>query len=97
MAGYICLLKYTQQGLAEIKTLSERFAESKDSLETMGIRPVGIWWTMGEYDMVAVLDAPDDATMATWLMALGRRNIASAQTMRALSEDEFAEVVARLP
>ena len=97
MAGYLVLLKYTQEGLAGLKTFPERFQQSKDSLKAMGIRPVGIWWTLGEYDMVSILDAPDDQTVARWLLALGQRGIVTTQTMRAFSEEEFAQIVSKLP
>ncbi len=97
MPGYIGLLKYTQQGLADIKNAPERINQSKALAEKMGIRPIGTWVTMGPYDLVIVGDAPDDQTMAAFALALGMAGNATTTTMRALSEEEFAQVVARLP
>ena len=97
MPGYISLGKYTQQGLATIKQSPERLKQNKAAMEKMGIRLVGIWWTLGEYDMVAVWDAPDDQSIATILFAMGQTGFSTGQTMRALSEEEFAQVVRKLP
>jgi uncharacterized protein with GYD domain len=97
MPGYIGLLKYTQQGIADIKNAPERIKQSKALAEKMGIRPIGTWVTMGPYDLVIIGEAPDDQTMAAFSLALGRAGNVTTTTMRALSEEEFAQVVARLP
>ena len=57
--------------MAGIKTAPERLKQSKALFEKMGVRLVGIWWTLGEYDVVMVMDAPDDQTMAALALALG--------------------------
>ncbi len=62
-----------------------------------GIRVVGVWVTMGEQDLVAVFDAPDDETVATFMLTVVGKGTATSKTMRALSEEEFAQVVSRLP
>jgi uncharacterized protein with GYD domain len=97
MPGYIGLLKYTQQGLADIKNGPERIRQAKALAEKMGIRPIGTWLTIGPYDLVIIADAPDDQTMAAFTLALARGGNVTTTTMRALSEEEFAQVVARLP
>lgn len=97
MPGYIGLLKYTQQGLADIKNGPERIKQSKALAEKMGIHPIATWITLGPYDLVIVGDAPDDETIAAFSLALAKAGNVTTMTMRALSEDEFAQVVARLP
>ncbi len=97
MPGYVVLSKYTQQGLANIKGSPDRIKQTKAAAEKMGIQTVGIWVTMGEYDVVGIFDAPDDHTMATFILSLASKGNVTTQTMRALSEDEFAQVVGRLP
>ncbi len=96
MPGYITLMKYTQQGLANIKGSPERIKQAKAAAEKMGIRVVGVWVTMGEYDLVAIGDAPDDQTQAAFTLALAKLGNVTTQTMRALSEEEFAQVVSKL-
>jgi uncharacterized protein with GYD domain len=97
MPGYIGLLKYTPQGLADMKSAPERMKQSKALAEKMGIRHVGTWVTMGPYDLVIIGDAPDDQTVAAYSLALSRTGNVTTTTMRAFSEDEFAQVVSKLP
>jgi len=97
MPGYIGLLKYTQQGLDDVKNGPERIKQSKALAEKMGIRPIGTWVTMGPYDMVIIGEAPDDQTVAAFSLALAKAGNVTTMTMRAFSEEEFAEVAARLP
>ncbi len=97
MPGYITLMKYTKQGLADIKESPERIKQAKAAAEKMGIRVVGVWVTMGEYDLVTIGDAPNDQTIAAFSLALAKLGNVTTQTMRALSEDEFAQVVGKLP
>lgn len=97
MPGYIALFKYTQQGLADIKNGPERINQAKALAQKMGIRPIGTWVTMGLYDLVSIGEAPDDQTMAAFVLALAKAGNVTTTTMRALSEEEFAQVVARLP
>ena len=97
MAGYIALMKYTKQGAANIKDSPQRIKDSVAAADKFGIRLVGIWVTMGEYDLVAVMDAPDDKAVGAFMLGTARLGNVTTQTMRAFSEDEFAEIVAKLP
>ena len=97
MAGYIVLGKYTQEGLEYIKDLPEIIAKHKENCEKMGIRLIGTWCTMGAFDFVSVYDAPDDLAMAERVLNTARAGMVTTQTMRALSEEEFAQVVGQLP
>lgn len=97
MPGYISLMKWTSKGIGEIKASPERIKQGKALAEKLGARVVGVWVTMGEYDMIAVGDFPNDQAAATFVLALAGQGNVTTQTMRALSEDEFAQVVAKLP
>jgi len=97
MPGYVILHKFTQQGAANVKTLPERIKHATEEAKKLGARVVGTWVTMGEYDMVAVVDAPDDATMALIALKVAMKGNVTTQTLRAFSEDEFAKIAAKLP
>ena len=97
MPGYISLMRFTKQGLDDIKGSPKRIEEAKAGAEKLGIRVVGVWVTMGEYDLVAVCDAPNDQAVAVFQLALACQGNVTTQTMRALSEEEFAQVVSKLP
>ncbi len=96
MAGYIVLGKYTPEGLAKIKEMPEIIAKHKEHMKAAGIRLIGTWLTMGEYDYVSVYDCPDDITMAVRILDSGRAGLVTTQTMRAFSEEEFAQVVSKI-
>jgi len=97
MPGYIILHKLTQQGATNVKSLPERIKHATEDAKNLGARVIGTWVTMGEYDMVAVVDAPDDATMALIALKVGIKGNVTTQTLRAFSEDEFAKIAAKLP
>ncbi len=97
MPGYIILYKYTQQGLATIKESPERIKKAKALVEKLGGRVVGVWVTMGEYDLVSVGEFPDDQTAAAFALTHSRLGTVTTQTMRAFSEEEFAQIVSKLP
>ena len=97
MPGYIQLLKVTQQGAANWKAAPGDMRLGKAEAEKIGIRNIGFWVTMGEYDVVAIWDAPDDQTMAAFALAAASRGDIATQTMRAFSDEEFAQIVSKLP
>lgn len=97
MAGYITFLKYTQQGLSTIKDSPGRITAAKAAWEKQGVKVVGVWVTMGEHDLVVVLDAPDDQIVAALALGLAKVGNVTTTTVRAFSEDEFSSIVAKLP
>ena len=97
MPAYIVLVRLTQKGLAGVKQQPEIIRRAQAQAEKAGIRVIGVWWTLGEYDSVAVVEAPDDLTMASALLAQSAQGDATTQTLKAFSEDEFAQIVSKLP
>jgi len=96
MAGYVCLAKFTPQAIGSIGNMPAQLKEARSSADSMGIRLVGIWVTMGAYDAVIVADAPDDHAMARFVLGLAHQGQMTTHTMRALSEDEFAQVAGQV-
>ncbi len=97
MPAYVTLYKWTAQGMANVKAAPERIKQAKALTEKMGGRVIGIWVTMGEYDMIAISEGPDDMNAAVNLLAIARDGNVTSQTLKAFSEDEFAQIVAKLP
>ena len=97
MPGYVMLMKWTGQGISNLKGAPERINQAKAASEKLGGKVVGVWVTMGEYDLVAIGDFPNDQAAAIFALSVGALGNTTTQTMRALSEEEFAEVVAKLP
>ena len=97
MPGYITLFKFTEKGLADIKNSPQRMKQNRELVEKAGGRLIGVWVTMGEYDLVAVAESPDDETAARVALMVGGQGTVTTQTMRAFSEEEFARIVGGMP
>mgnify|MGYP000159189831 CR=1 FL=1 len=97
MPAYITLYKWTAKGMADIKASPERIKQAKALAEKLGGRAIGVWVTMGEYDIVAISEGPDDEMAAVHALTLGQGGNVTSQTLKAFSEEEFAQIVAKLP
>jgi uncharacterized protein with GYD domain len=97
MATYIGLLKYTDQGIKDIKGAPSRLASAKRAATKMGCKLVSYHLTFGPYDAVTVVDAKDDESMAAFILATASLGNVGTLTMRAFTETELKSIVAKLP
>ncbi len=96
MPTYITLGSYTAQGISNIEESPNRLDQAREQLAQMGVQLKEFYLTMGEYDLVTIVEAPDQATAARALIAIGRQGNVSTTTMAALTEEEFRGVVSEL-
>jgi uncharacterized protein with GYD domain len=89
MAIYVLLSRLSQQGVATLKSNPDRLKEVNRDVEELGARVLHQWATLGDFDFVSVVEAPDTATMARVSVALGARGSTKIQTLPALTIDEF--------
>ena len=97
MATYIVLTSFTDQGVRSVKDTAKRADAVKELAKKFGVTAKEFFWTLGSYDVVAIFDAPDDASMTALGMAIGSGGNVRTQTMRAFSRDEISGVLAKLP
>ncbi len=97
MPSYVVLMKLTDQGIKAIKEAPDRIEDGVKAWEGMGGRLTDFYTTMGEYDYVAVGEAPSDEVAVAFSMALGSRGNVRTTTLRAWPREAFAEMVKRLP
>ena len=97
MPTYITLIHYTEQGVKTFKELSQRIDETKSAGEAVGAKLVGYYLTMGQYDAVAISEAPDDQTIAKLALAAGARGNVRTETMRAFTAEEALQIATELP
>jgi uncharacterized protein with GYD domain len=97
MPTYIMNGRWTTQGLQNIKESPARLDASKKLFEPLGVRIRDFYMTTGKYDICVILDAPDDSTLAHALLALGSKGSLTTQTVRAFTEDEYRDVIKKLP
>ena len=86
---YILLSRLSQQGVATLKSNPDRLREVNRDVEELGAKVLHQWATLGEFDFVNVVEAPDTATIARVSVALGARGSTKIQTLPALTIDDF--------
>jgi len=97
MATFITLLRYTQQGITSIKQAPGRIDAARKAYRALGAELKAFYLVMGRYDVVALVEAPDDTTAVKAALALGSKGNVSSETLRAFSEEEFRKIVAEVP
>src|SRR5256885_81634 len=89
MPTYIMLTSLTAQGVQTLKANPDRLREVNRDVEELGAKVVHQWATLGPFDFVNVVEAPDAETIARVSVALGARGSAKMQTLTAFSVDDF--------
>ena len=93
MPTYILLTNLTAQGIQTLKSNPDRLREVNRDVEELGARVLHQWATLGPFDFVNVVEAPDAATVARVSVELGARGSAQLQTLTALSIEEFLQTL----
>jgi uncharacterized protein with GYD domain len=93
---YVTLFKWTEQGAKDVKNAPARFEASKKLTESMGGKVVGLYVTMGDYDIVAVTEGPSDEVASATALSIASKGNARTTTMRAFTEREFAEIAKKV-
>ena len=89
MPTYIMLSKLTSEGVSTVKNNPQRIREVNQEIEQLGASVTAQWATLGRFDFVNVVEAPDDATMARVSFELGSRGTALYETLAAFPVDDF--------
>jgi uncharacterized protein with GYD domain len=97
MSTYISLLRYTDQGIQNIKGSPARLDAARQLWTPTGVEIKALYLVMGRYDAVTITEAPDDETMAKFSLSLGSRGAVRTETLRAFPEDEYRRIIAALP
>jgi uncharacterized protein with GYD domain len=96
MATFIALGNFTDQGIRNVKDSVKRADAVKEAAQKAGITMKEIVWTLGSYDMVVTFEAPDDAAMTAFALAVGSAGNVRTQTLRAFSRSEMSAILAKL-
>ncbi len=97
MPNYVILMKLTDEGAKTIKDAPGRIDAGIKAFEKMGGKVIGFYVVMGEYDYVAVGEAPSDEVATTFALALGSLGNVKTTSLRAFTKEEFAAMVKKLP
>jgi uncharacterized protein with GYD domain len=97
MPTYIILANLTDQAIKAIRISPKRIDKAIKNFEEMGGKLIGFYTTMGEYDYVAIGEAPSDEVAMTFLLRLGSAGDIRTKTLRAFTKEELAEMLKKLP
>jgi uncharacterized protein with GYD domain len=93
---YVILLNWTDTGVGNVKDTVNRYHAAKEMLESKGGSFEAIAWTIGPYDLVSIVDVPDEATGAAFNLQLAAGGNLRSVTMRAFTEDEMSGIIAKM-
>jgi uncharacterized protein with GYD domain len=96
MATYIALLQYTDQGVRNFKDTTKRAAAASDLAAKMGVKFTELFWTLGQYDLAILAEAPDDETMTAVMLKLAALGNIKSQTLRAFRSNEMETLLRKV-
>ena len=97
MITYIGLLSFTEKGVQAIKDTTKRAAAAREAAKKFGVNIREMLWTMGEYDMVCVLEAEDEHALAAFNLATAMQGNLRSHSLRAYPAGEMDKILAKLP
>jgi uncharacterized protein with GYD domain len=96
MALYIMLANFTEQGIRNIKDSPKRAEAFKDMAKKCGATVKDTFWTLGQYDLVAILEAPDDISITALGLSAGALGNVRTQTLRAFTAADINSILGKM-
>ncbi|WP_028218149.1 GYD domain-containing protein [Paraburkholderia oxyphila] len=97
MATYVVLAEFTDQGIRTVKNSAQRAGQAAELAKAYGCEMKQIYWTLGQYDIVTIIEAADEAAFMAFGLALGSAGNIRTHTLRAFNKDEFSAMLGKLP
>jgi uncharacterized protein with GYD domain len=96
MPTYVTLSNFTEQGIKSIKDSPKRAEAFKAAAKQFGCTVKEIVWTQGAYDVISIIEAPDEITASALALSVGKLGNITGQTLRAFFAAEFAKIVEKV-
>jgi uncharacterized protein with GYD domain len=93
MPMFVMLTNLTPEGVQTLKNNPKRVQEVNKEVEQLGVTVKEQWATLGPYDFITIVEAPDEKTMAKVSVELGSRGTMSSQTLAAIAADDLADAL----
>ena len=97
MATYVTLIRWTDQGIKDVKNTITRAQQGQRGAELVGGKILSMYWTQGAYDAVLVSEFPDDETAAAFFLRSGQEGTFHTQTMRAFNLEDMQRIIQKMP
>src|SRR5919109_2632482 len=93
MSHYIILFNFTDQGIRNVKDTIKRAEAFKSAIEKAGGKFVSEYYTLGKYDIVTTVEAPNDEAIMSIMLATGSLGNVRSETLKAFTMDEAAKII----
>ena len=97
MVTYFGLMSCTDNGLQAVKDTTKRAAAAKEAAKKAGVNMRELVWTLGEYDLVSIIEAEDEQALAAFSLATAMQGNVRFQTLRAFTSGEMDAILSKLP
>lgn len=96
MPSYVALINWTDQGIRSVRDTLQR-ADRADQLgQKYGVRMERLYWTVGPYDLVSIIEAPDEESISAFALELGASGSVRTNILRAYEREEMSSIIERL-
>ena len=96
MPHYVTLLNWTEQGIRNVKESIKRADVARSMAEKLGGK-LQVWYTMGDYDLVGLVEMPTDEAYNRFALWIGSQGNVRTKSLKAWTQDEAAKLIAQLP
>lgn len=96
MATYIVLGQYTDQGIRHIKETTKRAEALQGMAKKVGATVKAVYWTLGEYDVATIIEAPDDASATALFLSIGALGNVRTRSLRAFTPEEMGKILGKM-
>lgn len=97
MPRYVILSRFTDQGIRNIREFPAVVRENRDRAKALGVTILASYFTVGEYDRIQIIEAPDEGTAMSALLMLGVQGNVRTTTMQAFTLEEMERFIAKIP
>ena len=97
MATYIALSRFTDQGIRSVKDTTKRADAIKEASKKFGANMTHIYWTLGHYDLVTIIEASDEQSATALALAIGAAGNVRMETLRAFNREEMNAILGKMP
>ncbi len=96
MPTYLIMGKFTQQGIKNVKQTTARADRFREIAEKFGVKVKDVYWVMGEYDVVNIVESDDEFSLSALMLELGAWGNVSTTTMRADSKEDMDIIISKM-
>src|SRR3954453_637436 len=93
MSHYILLINWTEQGISKVKESYDRYSSFRASVEKAGGKVIGCYYTFGEYDVVIIIEAPNDETVMSLMLKVGSYGNVKTKTLKAFTAEDERKII----